>query len=242
MNNYLKIKSEKGKTFALSRISAIKNEIYSSRKEIERLQSRLKELKNEYNNAPWYKPFSRRKSKQEYENAKTDLMLFNSSVTMSNSKMIEYIAELILYCCLLPVDLLQAVVNWVRVGFETRDQKTIAAINKIAEKNNSSRKKMRLRLSWILRLSIVIFVPFLTALSLLFVFLSHRVVYIPVENPNRTIEQKVSTCELGTFVTSDCKPINIVNEYIISKSDLEFTNDAVNHGLSLSYAVLPVIK
>ena len=82
------------------------------------------------------KIFTRHKLKKQRDSAERQLLYANSDAIISIFKILAYILELILFCFLIPMGLIQQQYKWVSEGFTQRDENfnhLVGAVGQIAE-------------------------------------------------------------------------------------------------------------
>lgn len=166
---YLEEPKEK-KTFALSKISTIKNEIANSISSFREAKANLERAKRDRESLSWYQFRKKRKAQKEIEEARDALANANSDAIMQTFKILGLMLELILFCFLTPMDLIQKTGQWVANGFEERDEQSrrmLGAISSIAEKQKSQTKRLNLKRGF-LRIFIVLFIIICLLVTIMF--------------------------------------------------------------------------
>ncbi len=166
---YLEEPKEK-KTFALSKISTIKNEIANSISSFGEAKANLERAKRDRESLSWYQFRKKHKAQKEIEEARDALANANSDAIMQTFKILGLMLELILFCFLTPMDLIQKTGQWVANGFEERDEQSrrmLGAISSIAEKQKSQTKRLNLKRGF-LRIFIVLFIIICLLVTIMF--------------------------------------------------------------------------
>lgn len=166
---YLEEPKEK-KTFALSKISTIKNEIANAISSFGEAKANLERAKRDRESLSWYQFRKKHKAQKEIEEARDALANANSDAIMQTFKILGLMLELILFCFLTPMDLIQKTGQWVANGFEERDEQSrrmLGAISSIAEKQKSQTKRLNLKRGF-LRIFIVLFIIICLLVTIMF--------------------------------------------------------------------------
>lgn len=166
---YLEEPKEK-KTFALSKISTIKNEIANSISSFGEAKANLERAKRDRESLSWYQFRKKHKAQKEIKEARDALANANSDAIMQTFKILGLMLELILFCFLTPMDLIQKTGQWVANGFEERDEQSrrmLGAISSIAEKQKSQTKRLNLKRGF-LRIFIVLFIIICLLVTIMF--------------------------------------------------------------------------
>lgn len=166
---YLEEPKEK-KTFVLSKISTIKNEIANSIRSFGEAKANLERAKRDRESLSWYQVIKKRKAQKEIEEARDALANANSDAIMQTFKILGLMLELILFCFLTPMDLIQKTGQWVADGFKKRDEQSslmLGALSSVAEKQKSQTKRLNLKRGF-LRIFIVLFIIICLVVTIMF--------------------------------------------------------------------------
>lgn len=166
---YLEEPKEK-KTFVLSKISTIKNEIANSIRSFGEAKANLERAKRDRESLSWYQFIKKHKAQKEIEEARDALANANSDAIMQTFKILGLMLELILFCFLTPMDLIQKTGQWVANGFKKRDEQSsgmLGALSSVAEKQKSQTKRLNLKRGF-LRIFIVLFIIICLVVTIMF--------------------------------------------------------------------------
>jgi hypothetical protein len=112
-------------TFVRSKISHLFREIEKSTNEISTARDNAIKARNDYNRISAIHFIKRHKQRKKLENAKLDIQIANSNVSITIMKIVRDSLEIILLCFALPMDLIQKMGQWVATGFSKRDEKLL---------------------------------------------------------------------------------------------------------------------
>lgn len=189
---YLEEPKEK-KTFALSKISTIKNEIANSISSFGEAKANLERAKRDRESLSWYQFGKKRKAQKEIEEARDALANANSDAIMQTFKILGLMLELTLFCFLTPMDLIQKTGRWVADGFKDRDERNI----QIMESMTSMAKKQNERLNFkrgFLRIFVISFIIICLVIIVMF--------FVKRGHSEETITS-IPTSNIQNFTTMD---------------------------------------
>lgn len=154
----------------LSKISTIKNEIANSIRSFGEAKANLERAKRDRESLSWYQFIKKHKAQKEIEEARDALANANSDAIMQTFKILGLMLELILFCFLTPMDLIQKTGQWVANGFKKQDEQSsrmLGALSSVAEKQKSQTKRLNLKRGF-LRIFIVLFIIICLVVTIMF--------------------------------------------------------------------------